>query len=152
MIGNTKYIITFVLVFLMLNSGCIAPTFRTYDGNLPTEQIAVIKLIESEASSVIEPVNEVTKVKVQEIDGEKIRTDTRKIEVLPGEHQLICYLEHTENIRYILLIEKGLPQTLTFKAEAGHVYEVYGKWNSVDDTAIWIVDKQTGSVVAGNKQ
>lgn len=152
MIKDIKYAITFLLFFLMLNSGCVAPTFRTYDGILPPEKIAIIKLTESEVTSVIELENAVTKVIVQEIDSVKIRTDTRKIEVLPDEHQLICYLEHMENIISFLLITKGLPQTLVFKAEAGHVYKVYGKWNSVDDTPIWIVDKQTGSVVAGNKE
>jgi hypothetical protein len=152
MIGNTKYKITLLLVFLMLTSGCVAPTFRAYDGNLPPEKIAIIKPIESYVSTFIELENEVTTVKVQGIDSEKIRTDTRKIEVLPGEHQLTCYLEHMVYRVRVVLIKKGSPQTLTFKAEAGHVYEVHGKWNSVDDTPIWIVEKQTGSVVAGDKQ
>lgn len=152
MIKDMKYAIVFFIFFLMLTSGCVAPTFRTYDGDLPKEHIAVIKPTEHRVSYVTELVNESTKVKVQEVDGEEISTDTRRIEVLPGNHQLKCYLEYMENVIYVLLIKKGLPQTLKFTAEAGHVYKVYGKWNSVDDTPMWIVDEQTGAVVAGEKQ
>jgi hypothetical protein len=138
---DIKYKIIF-FCFVLLIGGCAAPTVRTYEGKLPLDKIAIIETTKSG----------LTTAKVQKVDGERIRPDARKIEMLPGEHLLICYVERIYHMLVGWVIEDGTPQTLTIQAEAGHVYKVYGKWNSIDDTPMWIVDEQTGAVVAGDKQ
>jgi len=136
---DTKNKIIFFLCFVLLIGGC-APTVRTYQGKLPPNKIAIIETTRSY----------LTVTKLKSVDGEKIRPDVSKIEIQPGKHQLISYIEHTY-WQLVVWVEECAPQTFTIQAEAGHVYKVYGKWNSIDDTSMWMVDEQTGAVVAGKK-
>ena len=68
------------------------------------------------------------------------------VEMLPGKHEVSIMLI------YYNLYETtyGQPQTFSFVAEAGHVYEADGNWHG-GDNQIWVTDKETGQVVAGMK-
>jgi hypothetical protein len=123
---------------------CSAPTMRTFQDNLPPDRIAIIETTKEKDMFLT------TITKVQKVDGEKIRHDACKIELLPGEHQLVCYVEEgtISPVLPLVFIDEGKLHTLTIRAEAGHIYKVYEKWNN----SIFIVDELTGAVVAGIKQ
>ena len=79
--------------------------------------------------------------------GEWSSGDT--VEMRPGKHEV------TMMLLYYLIFEMGRsrygkPQTFSFVAEAGHIYKANRNWNG-GDNQIWIIDKQTGKVVAGEK-
>ena len=139
---------------------CSDPTVRTYQGpNLPSDRIATIET--TKTGDGLAPII----TNVQKVDGEEIKPERRwwylgkghacKIEVLPGEHQLVCYVEWgmviQNTMSLIMIIRKGPPHTLAFKAEAGHVYKVYGGRTYTGAAPMWIVDEQNGAFEAGNK-
>ncbi|MFH2012352.1 MAG: hypothetical protein ABIJ37_06615 [Pseudomonadota bacterium] len=84
------------------------------------------------------------------VDGKIMSDDfTMEAEMLPGKHEVT-----------IKLIEPFIPPIwrFSFVAEAGHVYQVDGYWKVEkywhvvgNQIWIWIIDKETGQVVAGEK-
>lgn len=112
---------------------------RTYSGTqLPPEKVALLKGAWNEyfISSVVGH--------IRKVDGKDAYGG--KVEILPGKHEIVVYLA----IIGPGSITNGIPQTFTIIAEAGHTYKVDGNWNK-GDNQIWIVDEQTGKIVAGKK-
>lgn len=138
---DTRNKVIFFLCCVLLYYGCTPSVTKEYQGKLPSDKIATI-----ETSKGL-----LTSTKISKVDGKRVRTDVPKIEVLPGEHQLTCHVEHKTHYGFGWIVDEGKPQTFNIQAEAGHSYKVYGKWNSIDDTQIWIEDKQTDAIVAGKR-
>jgi len=84
------------------------------------------------------------------VDGESVYggiwSSGDTVEILPGKHEVSIGLIYMG----LNTLKFGQFQTFSFVAEAGHVYKADGNWNS-GDNQIWIIDKESGQVVAGEK-
>lgn len=133
-----KIKITLVIGLLLAIAGCITPV-KMYEGaDLPPEQTAIIKptcpkLFNPECASIVE------------VDGKDVPPNNLlPIAVLPGEHEIMC--EVLFSIGYKWLVSPA--RTLTFQADAGHVYRVDGIYHK---NHLWIVDETTGVEVAAHR-
>jgi len=81
-----------------------------------------------------------------------------RIELLPGKHTLEIELLRSINLEYSddygsTLKEYKIKKEISFKAEAGHYYQIYGLLDP-DQTFpwyTWIEDKTGGKIVAGKR-
>jgi hypothetical protein len=147
-----------VCAIALFSTGCAGtPKYlRWYDGPaLEANKVAILKIDQDSWHAAM----------VDEIDGASIRkfkgpefNNTETIELLPGKHQLsVVYMDtHGHSIS---------PAILSFKAEAGHLYELYtatekrksahglgailvgGKYYWI----AWIIDSGSNQVVGGEK-
>ncbi len=124
------------LAFLLVVGGCAT---KTYPGpKLPREEVAVI----NEGGFLI------TWATITYVDDKKREWGASYIEVLPGEHTLYV------KVTYAPLMQPSSVGigVITFEAEAGHTYIVYGELDEKTGRAdIWIIDEETEQIVAGHK-
>jgi hypothetical protein len=90
---------------------------------------------------------------ITKVDGKKLGKlrGGPTIEVLPGEHTLEVNLTPETFLPLGILASKMYRKTISFMAEAGHVYIVRGKVEARGARWIWIEDKETNEVVGGEK-
>jgi hypothetical protein len=111
---------------------------QAYEGTeLPTDQIAIIKSDYSNIFNMAYP---------RSIDGIELEAHQDRISVLPGEHRLVIFVISERG-----LVTYSSKSALLLNAKAGHTYLVGGKIVSGEETWAWIVDKESGLVVAGEK-
>ncbi len=153
--GAWRYItLLAILVAISLPSGCaevkLALAKKAYVGPaLPKEEVAVITTGGS--------------VEIAKIDGKDCfnpllgdRSVFRTVkcepsaEVLPGQHDID--LEHASLVLVFGLTTPigDAARTLSFNAEAGHLYLARSDWSS-EQAWFWIEDDATGEVVSGTK-
>jgi hypothetical protein len=131
-------------LFSTLLISCIAiscATVQTYEGDpLPQEKVAVIKsnYWGHLTGAII----------VREIDGKDVGFNPGDVHVLPGMHTVKIRVTHS--LGYLGTIMAS--RTVNLSAEAGHTYMVDGRiYRFGESVWIWIVDEETGEVVAGMK-
>lgn len=131
-------ILPLILSFMLMMLLASCATMQAYEGpELSTDQVAIIRSDYSNIFNMAYP---------RIIDGVRLEAHHDRITVLPGEHQIVLFI----------LSERGYAtyrskSVLLLKAEAGHTYLVGGKIVGGYDTWAWIVDKESGLVVAGEK-
>jgi len=132
-----------LLFFTVLLSWMIVScaTVQTYEGDpLSPEGIAVIKsnYWGHLTGGII----------VREIDGKDVGINPGDVHVLPGMHTVKIRVTHS--LGYLgTIMASG---TVNLSAEAGHTYMVDGRIHGFGEHVwIWIVDEETGQVVAGMK-
>ena len=116
-------------------------TVQTYEGEpLPLEDVAVIK-----SNYWGHLTGGIT---VREIDGKKVGLNPGDVMVLPGLHYVKIRVSHS--LGYLgTIIANG---TVTLYAEAGHTYRVDGRiYRGGESVLVWIVDEDTGQIVAGRR-
>lgn len=130
-------IVSSLFILFMVATGCT--TTQTYPGpQLPPNRVA--KLEGTYNYYFICDVQ----CEIATVDGKGVAD---MAEILPGKHTVTLYLTKS---CYQGPTNFGVPQTFSFLAEAGHVYKADGNWHG-GDNQIWIIDKETGQVVAGMK-
>jgi len=137
----TRAIITFFigLSFIML-SGCGA--MQAYDGpKLQPSEVAIIRPYRpftgfGYVDKGAHPIS------INKIDGKDLEFKDR-CEILPGTHKVSINMPKN----YGGYIEGGPEKGISFDAEAGHVYTVYGR-RLPKSVAVWIVDDTTNKLVA----
>lgn len=134
---NYKLNLIILSAVILALSGC-ATTVRTYPGEpLPPEKVAILK------GACNEYIVTAVCAYIQKVDDQRAAGD--KVEVLPGKHDVKVYLA----LHGIMTIV-GKPRTFSINTEAGHTYIIDGTW-SKSNNQIWIVDKQTGAIIVGDK-
>jgi hypothetical protein len=139
--------------------GCTAPEpFKAYSGDkLPPEKVALVAGYSYEDILFMCGQN----VYILDVDGKEDRLNPseikllKKVEVLPGEHTLTAIYKYHDALllgvagsRFI----ETAPRTVSFKAKAGHSYEVYGIIDSAsEEPRFWIEDMQSKEIVGGSK-
>ncbi len=114
---------------------CGLAAYKAYSGpKLPKDQVAIVT---PDRFARISPV-------IGAVDGQEVPKRLYmkgSVAVKPGKHTLA-----------VTLVNSTLSQTITFEAEAGHTYVLYGeaRGSSLADV-FWIEDKKTKQVVAGLK-
>lgn len=138
-----------LLLAILSSAGC-ATKWKAYPGTeLPKDKIAIILPDEALKTAFT------GSIAIPKVDGkgaEKARVSSA-IEVLPGEHTIEVRLLPSPFEPGGILGFKVYRKHLTFIAEAGHVYIVCGKREITGGKRrwVWIVDKKTNEVVAGEK-
>ena len=140
--------IALIIGLLLAIAGCARPvTVRMYEGpELPPEEKAIIKESRHEHDS------STTEAYILKLDGEWLpnyRTTPGVVEVLPGDREITCWVTYASFWTAFGPIA-GPPLSLTFQAEAGHVYRVDGDFHYVK-SHLWIVDETTGVEVAAHR-
>jgi hypothetical protein len=128
---------TLLIVFLVTSCA----TVKTYEGeSLPSEEVAVIK-----SNYWCHLTGGIV---VREVDGKDVGFNPGDIHVLPGMHTVKIRVTHSHG--YLgTMMSSG---TVNLYAEAGHTYMVDGRIYRLGERVwIWIVDEETGEVVAGMK-
>lgn len=129
-----------IFLFIMILSGCVTLTFvKTYKGELPREEIAILQIPRFVW-------NDKTLL-VSKIDGENIDKNNPVVKLLPGEHTFVINISGYNNKYFV---ESG-PIDFKFKAEAGSTYTLEyretfdGKYNIyvVDTVGHVIVSKES---------
>ena len=120
-----------LLCLSILITGC-APV-RLYSGpRLPEDQVAVISM-------------PIAGAQVTKVDGQPLKLNSYKFEILPGAHSITIYYS-ISHVGHALFEGED---TLTFHAEAGHEYRVDASIVGDGKMAGWIRDGKFGKVVAG---
>jgi hypothetical protein len=130
------------LIFVILTSGCVGPTVRTYSGDkLQKSEVAVIK-----GWIVVFPLEGLY---ISQIDGRPV--DTTKLEVLPGVHTLV--IRRFEIPFTIGLFSEGdrvLPKFevgAEYNFEAGHQYKIKFLYKGILIDGVKIIDATTGDII-----
>jgi hypothetical protein len=128
------------LIFVLLTSGCIGPTVRTYSGDkLQKSEVAVIKgwygfYLLGE-----------TEMYIHSIDDSDLKAT--KVEVLPGWHELVII--HSD--AYSGFIWGGGVSSdrvkVAFNFEAGHEYKIKYLYKGLLIEGIKIIDVTTGAII-----
>jgi len=131
--------IIMIVLFSWLIISCA--TVKTYEGEeLPSEEVAIIK------SNYWGRLT--GGIVVREIDGKDVGFNPGDVQVLPGMHTVKIRVTHS----YGYLGTTLASGTVTLNAEAGHAYKVDGITSGFGRSIwVWIVDEETGEVVAGMK-
>jgi hypothetical protein len=128
------------LIFVVLTSGCVGPTVRTYSGDkLQKSEVAVIKGWCFSYLFAYECID------IYRIDDSYPKAT--KVEVLPGRHELI--------IRdYVISLSPwgpapGCQQAIraSFNFEAGHEYKINTHFMGLLEKGVDIIDVTTGAPV-----
>ena len=142
-----------LLYFFFALTACSNITLQSYPGpRFPSEQTAVLKGTHHVYPyAIFWPI--FVRAKVLSVDGKSAHDsvgyeNADEIEILPGIHEVSVFLEfhglgNTSTSRGF--------RTYVFTADAAHTYKVDGNWNFNREHDIWIIDEQTGQIVAGNK-
>lgn len=133
-----------LLFLVLLLSGLQAcSTMRhMYEGEVIGEEQGVVSVIRSSQHPFAR-----LSPRIERIDDFKVRPHTQSVAVLPGEHILIVSMSGGEDL---LLTQKV---RFTFVTEPGHTYIVDGflDWENGDQLKAWVIDDETGELVAGSK-
>lgn len=156
-----------LLVLLLCASGCrfMGPPMHlvAYDGprKAPSEVAKIVGAGDSFASELLlGGLVGNSNVFILDVDGkaQRVGPETVKllnwVEVLPGSHEVTVVMrEHKAGLLGFGAYDiKTSPVRLSFSAEAGRTYVVFGAYRlRPPKTWFWIVDKTTGSIVAGMK-
>ena len=134
-------ILSFIFAVLVASCG----TVQTYEGpEQPPEKVAIIQ---ANPRSVLEQVVGIyDQATIYAVDGVKSGISEINAEVLPGEHTIAIRLDKVRSPMFY-----WTHRTLMLNAEAGHIYIVHGKVIDEETAYAWIVDKETGLIVAGSK-
>ncbi|HOD65573.1 MAG TPA: hypothetical protein PKW75_04190 [candidate division Zixibacteria bacterium] len=130
---RTGLLLTLALTALALLSCGGSRTLVLYEGERrPAEQVAVLDV--SHKSLYV--------MGIDTLVHRYRALSEEHIEVLPGEHTLVLNYSSWKGT-------SDEPMTLSFEAQAGHLYQVkasagYRRWTA------WIIDMNDGSVVAGS--
>jgi hypothetical protein len=84
---------------------------------------------------------------ISEIDGKPVGITNKKVEVLPGIHTLRIKVKDSEFAQPVYM---GV-DTISFEAEAGHVYRVEGKIKRVE-AVTWVIDEETNAPVTKGRK
>jgi hypothetical protein len=138
---TAPFILSCILMMLLASCG----TLQTHEGpEQPPESVAIIKA--NPRSMLDQVVGVYDQATVHAVDGVESGISQIHAEVLPGEHAITIRLDKVRgpvfHWTYI---------TLTLNAKAGHRYIVDGQMIDEDNVYAWIIDKETGLVVAGEK-
>jgi hypothetical protein len=148
-----------ILPVLILSSGGCA-TVHIYQGEkLPSDKIAIIEGVTVRRFYLL--LYEVNEVRIVQIDDTVTGMDTsffnKKVAVLPGRHR-VKILPMNDTVCFCVYPAggggtfSGKLHTFVLDTEAGHVYKAYCKIDGPYGTfRLWIVDKQTGKIVASRK-
>ena len=129
----------FTLILSVFLTSC-GGTIHTYEGpELPPEKVALVQ------ESFL-PFDLVTNASVRAVDDVWHDYTQKNAVVLPGEHAITIRLERCNPLWCTHAYK-----SVTLNAEAGHIYIVNGKIIAYDNYFAWIVDKETGLIVAGAK-
>ncbi len=150
-----EHLINFVLMYILLLAlicGVLwlvdppeCPIVQIYAGpQLPPDDIAIVKTSYHWCLFGASVDTNILKA-----DERNVPQHVCGIEVLPGEHKLDCYV--TAGIPTMVWSDEA-PQAFSLWIEAGHVYEVDANCRLLGfgDHQMWIVDEQTGNIVAGS--
>ncbi len=135
---NKKHCFCMILliVSIFLN-GC--GTMQLYTGDrLPKGEVAIIK---TNMDSWLR------NTWISEIDGKPVGIMNTKVEVLPGVHTLRIKVKDSEFAQPVYM---GV-DTISFEAEAGHVYRVDGKIKRVE-AVTWVIDEATNAPVTRGRK
>jgi len=152
----TRWVCLLLLAVIVAGCSTTDRRVRWYDGAPPgTNKVALLKL-QRQASGINVMVD---KIDEKPLDKGKslAENNTREIELLPGRYNLLVYLSDSSGGHSATDIPIG------FTAEAGKTYEMhaapeersFGEALSFvtiaenDICNLWIVEKDTGKVVAG---
>ncbi|MHC4270059.1 MAG: hypothetical protein ACYSTS_16565 [Planctomycetota bacterium] len=127
---NKKHYFYVVLTILVITFFCGCGTIQVYTGDrLPKEKVAIIK------QNGARPYY----IEIEEIDGKSVDSVFRDFEILPGVHTLRIKVmgsfpgfERKEDV-----------DTISFVAEASHVYRVVGWLDEQENAVIWVIDEET---------
>ena len=146
-----------ILPVLILSLGGCA-TVHLYQGEkLPSDKIAIIEGVTVRRFYLLLYV--VNEVRIVQIDDTITGMDTsffnKKVAVLPGRHRVkVLPMNNTDCfcVPFPAGTYYGKLHTFVLDIEAGHVYKAYCKIDGPHRTfRLWIVDKQTGKIVASRK-
>ena len=130
-------------MFMMLLASC--GTVQTYEGSKqPPGNVAIIQA--TPRSMLDQVIGIYEQATVYAVDGVDSGINQTNAEVLPGEHTITIKLDKVRSPVFY-----WTHRTLTINAEAGRTYIVNGEIIDEDNVFVWIVDKETGNVVAGEK-
>ena len=135
------FIIVYILMMLLVSCG----TVQTYEGpaQLPDE----VAIIQANTRSMLDQmVGIYDQATVYAVDGVESGISQVNAEVLPGAHTITIKLDKVRGPVF-----SWTYRTLMINAEAGRTYVVNGKIIDDEKAYAWIVDKETGLVVAGEK-
>ena len=130
-------------IVMMLLASC--GTVQTYEG--PEQPVDNVAIVQASPRSMLEQVIGIyDQATVHAVDGVESAPTQIHAEVLPGKHAITIRLDKVRSPMFY-----WANRTLILNAEAGHVYVVHGKIIDEDNVFAWIVDKETGLVVSGEK-
>ena len=154
---------SFLVIALVMVSGflaaCSGNTVKMYQGSSPgKDKVAylnstgTLKTIMSKTATVV-----IKKINSMETNMEKSAVHPT-LELLPGKHKLEIKIirevnEEVSQSYGSVFKEYSFDKTLSFVAEPGHTYQIYG-YLDINETFpwfAWIVDKKAGQIVAGVK-
>jgi len=121
-----------LLIFVVLTSGCVGPTVRTYSGDkLQQSEVAVIK------GRYYFTLLNYDHVEIYKFDGSIV--EATEVEVLPGWHELVI-------LNYVINLFGSPPECVraAFNFEAGHEYKI--KWQFLSPL-VKIIDVNTGVTI-----
>jgi hypothetical protein len=127
-----------LLILVILTSGCVGPSVRTYGGDkLPKSEVAVIKGFQTTFPFYF-PVD--IGIEICYVDDGQLLKAT-KVEVLPGWHELV--IRSYQSGGYSRFCR------MSFNAEGGHQYEIRSRWDSLRKIVnITIFDVNTGATIS----
>ena len=132
-----------VIAFTVFGCGTLEP-HKAYSGpELSLDEIAIIK---PKQPSLLARALHPTNVQIGAIDGEEIKYgffESGNLEVKPGKHSIAVRLTQSGGLYAPANVTPFV--VLSFEAEAGHTYVVYGKMPG----SIWIEDAETHEIVGG---
>ena len=127
------------LLFSFVLSGC--GTMQAYPGERrPPDQVALIKVGGW--------------AELLSVNGQELASDEDKAEVLPGSHTITTRVVAPAGYQRTLISNAVI---LNLDTLAGHIYEIYGAtfgggwFKPPTGFTIWIQDKESKEVVAGEK-
>jgi len=133
----------FTLILSVFLTSCVG-TIQTYEGpELPPEKVALVQVT---PNPHVRYLMNLTIARIVAVDDARDDLTLKNVAVLPGEHAIMIRLERC-NPLWCTYKRKSV----TLDAEAGHIYIVNGKIIDYDNYFAWIVDKETGLIVAGAK-
>ena len=126
------------LIFVLLTSGCVGPTVRTYRGDkLQKSEVAVIKGWYYFTAFGYDCIS------IYRIDGSSPKV--RNVEVLPGWHELeIMWYS------FSFVVPLGLPARyaeVKLNCEAGHEYIIMAQFKGIVPEGVKIIDVTTGAII-----
>ncbi len=135
--NKKHYFYVILLIGSIFLNGC--QTMQLYTGDrLPREEVAIIKTnMESWFRNTW----------ISEIDGKPVGIMNTKVEVLPGVHTVRIKVKDSEFAQPVYV---GV-DTISFEAEAGHVYRVDGKVRRVE-AVTWVIDEETNAPVTRGRK